>query len=402
MGILGKILLVLNLLALGGFGFLAVQDWKGRQTIAAAGIRHVLLVNGLPLDGGTDPVPPRVAAGSDDFADFAATELPFRVEVGPKAVETISPELLYVYFAAAGAGAPGAGGIDLAGAGAPGAGGIDLAGPAPVTSQLAEVRRVYALVKAHVDGLDGAAKASAAAGFLLLQAESIEDRTEYQTLLAARNGDELARRLYLRFDRVLNPPALPDLSALTPENTLAKATELRSGGVKDEHERRVRAAHLLVHLDSGAGWQKRTMLVVGLKRYVRTVVEQTLRFRDMAARVEQQAAADQDRFVGEYAQLRGLAIEKTQIANNMRQDRARLEQQVQKDEEFVELRQTQLKELQDQLAKLKAEVDLLLARQYLTEQQLFEVQREVGLTLEAIYGLEADLGAKERARYGAK
>jgi len=387
MGILGKILLVLNLLALGGFGFLAVQDWKGRQTIAAAGIRHVLLVNGLPLDGGTDPVPPRVAAGSDDFADFAATELPFRVEVGPKAVETISPELLYVYFA---------------GSGAPGAGGIDLAGPAPVTSQLAEVRRVYALVKAHVDGLDGAAKASTAAGFLLLQAESIEDRTEYQTLLAARNGDELARRLYLRFDRVLNPPALPDLSALTPENTLAKATELRSGGVKDEHERRVRAAHLLVHLDSGAGWQKRTMLVVGLKRYVRTVVEQTLRFRDMAARVEQQAAADQDRFVGEYAQLRGLAIEKTQIANNMRQDRARLEQQVQKDEEFVELRQTQLKELQDQLAKLKAEVDLLLARQYLTEQQLFEVQREVGLTLEAIYGLEADLGAKERARYGAK
>ena len=47
-------------------------------------------------------------------------------------------------------------------------------------------------------------------------------------------------------------------------------------------------------------------------------------------------------------------------------------------------------------------MDLLLARQYLTEQQLFEVQREVGLTLEAIYGLEADLGAKERARYGAK
>ena len=38
MSLFGKILLVVNLLAAGGFVYLATQDWKGRQTITRRGL----------------------------------------------------------------------------------------------------------------------------------------------------------------------------------------------------------------------------------------------------------------------------------------------------------------------------------------------------------------------------
>ena len=61
---------------------------------------------------------------------------------------------------------------------------------------------------------------------------------------------------------------------------------------------------------------------------------------------------------------------------------------------------TQLKELTDQLTKVKNEVDELLVKQTGLETQLFEIQREVGLTLEDVYRLELLLEATERERFG--
>ena len=51
MRLFGILLIVVNLLAGAGFVYLATQDWKGRQEINAAGLRHVLLLQGLPLEG---------------------------------------------------------------------------------------------------------------------------------------------------------------------------------------------------------------------------------------------------------------------------------------------------------------------------------------------------------------
>src|SRR5919198_6652616 len=92
MSLLGKILAVLILLAAGGFAYLAVQGWKGRQTITAAGLRHVLVLEGLPLDG-----PPAFDTEKD--------ETPFRVPMaGGTSTETVSKKLLDGYCAAAGGG----------------------------------------------------------------------------------------------------------------------------------------------------------------------------------------------------------------------------------------------------------------------------------------------------------
>src|SRR5687767_10225124 len=138
MSLLSKILLFVNLLAAGAFAYLAVQDWRGRQTITAAGLRHIMLAyHGLPLGDPADSATMTVPADPD-------TEIPFPVEMGGGvSTTTTSRKLLEAYFQQAGAGA------------AP-PGGVALGTNQPVPSQLGEVRRVYDLIKAEVARQDGA------------------------------------------------------------------------------------------------------------------------------------------------------------------------------------------------------------------------------------------------------
>lgn len=397
MSTLGKVLLVFNLLLGGGFAYLAVQDWKGRQEITAAGLRHLVLVNGLPLGA--------KAGEPEAMPTDPEAEVPFVVE-GPGGVptETVSPALLKAYFGPAG--------------GATGENAPPLAAAEPVPNQLAEVRRALNVVKTYIEGqADDAKKAQAAFNLLVLQAETIEERQQAQSLLAAGKAEDLAARLYARFDRVLKAPSLGDTSALAPpedgkedegktKDRLTKAGEVRDAASKDEAERRARLAHLLVHLDPSAAWQKRVMMVVGVRRYVRTVAAQTVRLADMVARVRRAADADQERFVAEYAQLREIATQRTQTLRDRADLEVRLADQERRDADVVKQLETRLDDpttgLRSQLARVKTDVNQLLARQSLTEQQLFEIQREVGVTLAEIYQMERDLTAAERRRYEKK
>jgi chromosome segregation ATPase len=143
-------------------------------------------------------------------------------------------------------------------------------------------------------------------------------------------------------------------------------------------------------------------MIIGLRQYVRTIAEQTLRFSQMTARVQKQIADDQEQFVAANTQLRNLAIQRTQLVRNTEETRNRVATQNQKDKDFVKQREVQLAELKDELTRIKQEVNELLARQKITEAALFAIQREVGLTLEDIYKLEDDLRRIERERYGMK
>lgn len=384
MNLLGKLLILVNLVAGAGFVYLATQDWRGRQNITAAGLRQLMLLQGLPLDGGPDQLP----ADADSAVSFKFTM------AGGVPTETVSPKLLTAFFANAGGGAA--------------EGGVALGGTMPVSCQVSEAKRVLAIVKGEVDKADGAkAKTALLRGWLILQPETYDERVEIMTLVQQENADELAKRLYARFDQVINPPQPQDVSALkaTEGDTgaeladkLKKMAEVRTGGVKDETERRHRLAHLLVHLDRDSGWQKRAMLVVGIRGYVKAVGDQAARFREMGRRVDRLILDDQEAFTGEYASLRGLAILRTQLVRDLADQRAKLQDQKRKDEDFIAQRRTQLKQLGDQLARIKADVGDLLAKQTAVEKQLFEIQREVGLTLDEVYKLYAELETKERDR----
>jgi hypothetical protein len=394
MSILGKVLLVFNLLLGGGFAYLAVQDWKGRQEITAAGLRQVVLLDGLPL--GSQKGDP------DTMPTDPEAEVVFVVSgPGGKPTETVSPALLKAYFTAAG------GTMDT--------GSPPLAAADPVPTQLAEVKRVLAVVKTYIEGQsDATARAQAAFNLLVFQAETLEERQLAQQLKAANKADELVTLLYGRFDRVVKAPEKADTSALAPpeEDTedpaktkerLVKAGELRDGATKDEVERRGRLAHLLVHLDRSAAWQKRVLMVVGARQYARVVAAQEVRIGVMAARVRRLADDEQNKFAAEYAQLREIATRRTQVLRDRTDLEVRLIDQERRDLDAVKALETQLDDpttgLKSQLARVKADVDQLLARQALTEQQLFEIQREVGITLGQIYQMEAELARVEQAKY---
>jgi hypothetical protein len=428
MGLFGKLLLVVNLLATGGFVYLTVQDYKGRQTISAAILRHIILLNGLPLEGGPDALPPRAAPSADNYSDYTSTEIPFAVE-GPGNVRTttVSPELLYAYFNGAGD-----------------AGGSILAGNAPVASQMAEVKRVWGIIKSTLEKADGnAARAPLAFAWLQFQAETIEERNEYLDWAAKSNGGELTHALDIKFHRVA--PKLVEAGQLNPDlwatqqaridamkaerdAALKAAADAEAGGnaaeaekkkaeagaltgkiarrglqpPKDEPDRRTRLAHLLVHLDQSAAWQKRVAMIIGVKAYGAALDAQSGRFKEMIERLETAAVDDQDRFVTQYAELRSLAITRTQLVLEKSEIRAQLTLQAQKDQDLVNQRQGQLDDLTAQLAAVKTEVNNILARQTLVEQKLFEVERKIGLTLESIYKLEAELRQRERDRYQGK
>jgi peptidoglycan hydrolase CwlO-like protein len=71
-----------------------------------------------------------------------------------------------------------------------------------------------------------------------------------------------------------------------------------------------------------------------------------------------------------------------------------------KDGDLVKQRETQLNELRNQLAKIKGQVDAMLARQSAIESVLFDIQREVAVTLDEVYQFEADLAERERKLAG--
>jgi len=425
MSLFGKILLVVNLLAAGGFTYLAMQDYygekakgNGRQNIAAAGLRHQLILTGLPLDG-----PPNIPADG---------ETSFRFEgAGGVPVETVSKKLLDSYFQ---------------GIGAPGADPNTLYVNTAVPNQLAEVARVKTKIEELLSKAEGApGRIGLLKGWLLYQVETFAERVDLLALAASdkedaetgkprakspdelnKDAEELQRRLMLRIDGVLAAPKGLDPAVTTPlkdedlaaaatdeeknkiiDARLAKITESRSSAL-DSFDRRRQLAHLLVHLSPESVWQKRVLAVVGGREYIRAVQNQARRFAEMALAVEQKLESDQRDYFdqingqagtsdgGEHRGLRQDAEAKTLVANRMAALKLKWVAQATKDQDLVAQRVTQLKELADQLAKVKGQVEVMLARQTGIENGLFEIQREVAITLDEVYKYEAELAALER------
>jgi hypothetical protein len=377
MTLLGKILIFFNLLAAGGFLYLATQDWKGRQTINAAFVRHKLILVGLPFEG------------PDNFD--AEDETAFHLELaGGVPTETISKKILELYFQSAPGGEPT----------------TTLGDKSPVPNQLAEVKRVKAKIQLLMKD-KGDERVEFLKDWLINQCENYDQRLEVQSLVAAGNVAELEKRLFGLFDAVLSPatPATPESTSKLSEadaadtkrvqDKLNQISESRSKP-QDLGERQFRVAHLLAHLSPDAAWQKRVMLVVGLRRYVAVVAAQAVRFQTMAARLDTLVLTDQMGYLGQEGTYNQLARDRTDLANRESKLRSEKVDEKRKEDDFIGLRTTQLGMIRSQLLKVKAEVDEALAKQGLIEQGLFEIQREVAITLDEVYKLETQLAARER------
>ena len=242
MGLFGKLLLVVNLIAGGGFVYLAFQNWNFRQTVAASVLWHRLVITGIPFVG--EPMP------TEDDA-----EIPFKTEIsGSSAVDTVSKKFLETYFKNAGSPAAKLGGSEV------------------VSSQVAEVARVRQKVQQLLDAA-GANKGIVAGEFLEPLAETLEERDAIVKLRQQGKADELAKKLLDRFDDVLD---------------VAKT--------KDETERHMKLDHLLTQLDTDVVWQKRVALIIGLRRYKTALAAQTVRFERMYNQVLRLMEQDQNSY----------------------------------------------------------------------------------------------------------
>jgi len=397
MRLFGILLIVVNLLAGAGFVYLATQNWQGRQKITAGGLKHVLVLQGIPFDG------PEAFSGDD--------ETPFVVTLtGGANTTTVSRKLLEGYFTATTA-APAPDSVSK----------VQFAGQMPVPNVVAELKRVQGLVFGELakEALAPEEKIALYRFWLLPQAENIDVRNAYLALLSDRDaggaakGDrtndlaELEKALKARFAAAIEKPQVTDGPSAPPADdkaaaldTMKKLGEWKAGLAIDEVDRQTRAAHLLVHLDGDAMWQKRVAAIVGLKRYGKVIAAQGLRFADMAKHVDRGMPGEQAAFVAREAQLRDLATRNSDRARLLAAERLKLEEQKAAADDAVNRRRTQLAELVALYTKVKNEVDELLVRQSGIEAQLFEVQREVALTLDEVYRLEQLLVEKERERSG--
>jgi len=132
----------------------------------------------------------------------------------------------------------------------------------------------------------------------------------------------------------------------------------------------------------------------------------------MAIQIEQYLHSDQQGYfdhingqpgTSDTAERRGLrqeAEDKTSEANRQAALRAKWVEQHSKDADLVAQRKTQLADLTNQLTKVKTQVDTMLAQQASIESGLFEVQREVAITLDEVYQFEKELAERERKLAG--
>ncbi len=403
MSTLGKVLLFVNLLLAVGVMYLAAQDYAKRQDLNAAAVKYQFVIGGQSVEAIKDADVGEPAADQLIVNVTGPNKVPRNVIVSKKMIEG-----LYT-------------GADntFAGSGVP-------------NSQVELVNAVYTKL---VQDVDAKANNSAAAvaelcgvldrgtflpGKLLNLADTYEERAAIRKL-ALVPPDQMAAslkdardRLKRRFDGVTAAPdpeqperdrkTMEDLKAkiqANPNDPAPKAqlAELSAAGptgpTASDAERRMKIAQLLMQVNPSPDWQKKVAITVGLKTYQLAITEQTGRLEAMGALTRDARFSDQQNFDAEYEQLKSFALENSKLVDQQDRVVKGLQETLATDEAVFNQRSAQLAALKTELATLTAEVSKKLEAQRAVEKSLFEVQREVGLTLRETGKLEGDLRQKE-------
>src|SRR2546423_734493 len=74
---LGKLLIVMNLLAAGAFAYLTLENYKVRHTLTTRALQNDVALGGLPVEAG-------------DATDVGSDRVPFHYPTSSGAIETVS------------------------------------------------------------------------------------------------------------------------------------------------------------------------------------------------------------------------------------------------------------------------------------------------------------------------
>jgi hypothetical protein len=332
MSTLGKVLLVLNLLAAAAFAYLAAVDWQERQAWSYAVFRHDLALEGLPLDeeqkdvDGTREV--------DKLSDKTVQDV-FRT-VGGDVTPPMTPE---------------------------------------DKTQEAEVRRLEKRIRSDVDGLgDEKAKRQRLAAYLVPLETTYGDRER----LIRQVQSEPVERL------------------VAEDGPLARAFRPALDRNQDPGRRRDAVAHLLLNVtDPRSTGYERVVAVVGLRAFSAEADRQAAVLRGMASEVDLALRRDRSAFETEYqrrvAELRRLAdrLADRQAKLSEYQDLATRQRAL------LTQRQADVRDLREQIDKARKATAETLAQLAAEQQRLFEAQRDVAEGVAKNLQLERQLLSSE-------
>jgi hypothetical protein len=376
MHILGKVLIVLVLIATGAFVYLAVATWSERQQWTYIYFRHELAIKGLPLEAGP---------ATDD-----PETVPFRFDYdGAGGIDTLAKKTLEEIFQQARGPQPAAGDPAKADPPVPGP-----TGQVWVASQAEEVERVRQHVQGRIDAADGPdARLQILRDYLL----KLETDPEGREMWIALQPD---------------PQSLETAQAALDgyfTRALTKADQQTSQGqaALSEDGRQHAITHLLYHigiqteilnpaqresvLANNTEWQKRVLTVVGLSAYVDAVLQQARNMTEMGERLDLAIREEAARFRPAYTSLVEHSRELSRQTDSLQQKIAAQEDQLRIHEQIRNRRQTERDRLRDLLVFWTGEAQQQLTAQGDLEQNLFQTQVALGAALDAIVRLEEEL-----------
>jgi hypothetical protein len=167
-------------------------------------------------------------------------------------------------------------------------------------------------------------------------------------------------------------------------------------------ERRRRAGGLLAFLDLSAPAQKRAALVLGLKGYAAALYDRVARLKVMPERYERSIEAELAQFVVRYEQQLNAAKDIDRLVVQQRSNRLALDESDAHLEKMNEARKTQRDAAKAQADKFQVDTDAQSARLAGFEQQVFDLQKQVGALLNANFELEEQLIQAERRKAAGK
>jgi len=312
MGILGKILAILNVLAAALLVYLGAADWGKRQEWSYAAWRFDRANDGIPVDA-TERDPLEGKTLVDEWGKLL-----------PDLFEGVAPA---------------------------------------VATQEEEVNRVHNQAKEEIQ------RETADAG----------KRQKLYTLLVplARTGperDAVARSIRTaKIDYLLSPDG-------PFEKAFDRALAAKSAGGKHRNsdERREAVAHLLFNLGQKEterpAWDKRLLVVIGLKAYAGEANRQAQALRGMTQRVKLALADDLAAFEAQHnARVRELRVLDRRLADVQVQLTDLTEQQ-RRHQVLIDARTKERDEFKQQLEQTRVLANKALAEQAEEEKQLFDAQ----------------------------
>ncbi|MGL6076598.1 MAG: hypothetical protein ACRC8S_20785 [Fimbriiglobus sp.] len=438
MGMLGKILLFVNLVAFVGLAYFATQNWAARNAAASNALIHQIALTGMPV------TPPEGVTGDDENIPLGT------VVSGFYPVSTVRPSILREHFKNTNTGYAS---LEFPKTQLDEVNGVS----SKLTAELSQLKtdEIIAKLGGTYTAIPNSKTVRFVPGILANMAETTFERVlirklsdnisdpkkrqeNAETLVAIlnrkfetlkkvdpRQADADAATLKERIDavRVANDKvkrafdafnAVPMDADMATKTSAAQAAatagdeltaeftkfqkalgEIGTTVCRDENDRKKRIVHLLMHLDESAAWQKRVALTVGLRTYLTALSDHANRLQRFASVAEQQVILDQARFADEYEVLKNLAINQSLLLKQETAVRADLETQKAKDVEFTKIRLDLLATRRKTLDDINVKMQAMMAAQAETQKRLFDVQKLVGETMSRNFDLEKQLEAAE-------